>query len=399
MFRGRLILWRTMKAVAVALFCVVTVALSFEVYLRYSGFLQAQPANYPCVMGDSILNHVFQKNCEGLAMAAALKTEKDVVYKTNSFGLRGREPGTSKRRIVVIGDSYTEGFGLSETEAFPFQLEVALKKEGLRDFEVLNGGTLGFSPALYAKYFDRYFSNLRPKLVLLNLDFTDFSDDSQYLRRAEFDSSGKPVGFPGRETFPSWLLPYVYSNRSALMRFVHGEWNQWSSLKLREENFPLMDALVNSTPLYINAEELEPLGLKECWKTLEMTAKQVMELKQRVNSVGAEFAIHMYPVGSFVKSYSHLPRSISFVQAWDAKTRKDFSWECFVNPKHLEVMRAFASRQKIPFFDSVAPVMEHPERGALYFDRDEHWNSRGVEFVTSWLAKPLIRRFSGILSQ
>ena len=87
------------------------------------------------------------------------------------------------------------------------------------------------------------------------------------------------------------------------------------------------------------------------------------------------------------------------MQAWDAKTRKDFSWECFVNPKHLEVMRAFASRQKIPFFDSVAPVMEHPERGALYFDRDEHWNSRGVEFVTSWLAKPLIRRFSGILSQ
>jgi hypothetical protein len=118
-----------MKAVAVALFCVVTVALSFEVYLRYSGFLQAQPANYPCVMGDSILNHVFQKNCEGLAMAAALKTEKYVVYKTNSFGLRGREPGASKRRIVVIGDSYTEGFGLSETEAFPFQLEVALKEE------------------------------------------------------------------------------------------------------------------------------------------------------------------------------------------------------------------------------------------------------------------------------
>jgi len=72
---------------------------------------------------------ILWRSMKRIATAAALKTEEDVVYKTNSLGLRGREPGSSKLRIVVIGDSYTEGFGLSETEAFPFQPEAALKKE------------------------------------------------------------------------------------------------------------------------------------------------------------------------------------------------------------------------------------------------------------------------------
>lgn len=374
-----------------SVFCLVAVAVSFEIYLRYTGFLKAQPANYPCVMGDPVLNHVFQKNCEGLAPSEALKTEKDALYKTNSFGFRGREPGTAGTRVVVLGDSYTEGFGLSEQEAFPAKLEEALKKAGKRDVEVLNGGTLGFSPALYTKYYERYFSNLRPTFVLLNLDFTDFSDDSHYLRNAEYDSAGRPSGFPGRDVFPDWLKPYVYSNQSALLRFLHQEWNQWFLIGLREKNQPLMDALVNSSPNYVVQAELEPLGLGACAKPLEMTIKLVMELRQKVLSGGAGFGIHMYPVGSFVKSYSHIPQNISFVQAWDVKTRKDFSWECMSTPKNLEVVKAFAKRQGIPFFDSFPVVMNHPDRASLYYNRDEHWNSRGVELVTSSLAKPLIR--------
>jgi hypothetical protein len=391
MARGSSILFLAIKVFAIALLCLVAVALAFELYLRQAGFLKAQPANYPCVTGDPVLNHVFQENCEGIAPAEALKTAKDVTYKTNSLGFRGREPGSKPRRMVVIGDSYTEGFGLEEYETFSARLEESLESLGAKDIEVLNGGTLGFSPALYGKYFDRYFSGLSPTFVLLNLDFTDFVDDIYYLQIADYDESGRPIAFPGRDTFPSWLLPYVYSNSSALLRFLHQEWNQAHLIRMRHQNWPKMDKLVSQSPELIPPEELESSALASCKKPLEMTAKLILELKDKVEAAGAGFGIHMYPSGYMVKAYEAGPQNISYVQKWDQYTRKDYSWACSTNPEFVPVVRAFAERHGIAFFDSFPFVMSHPEKEALHFDRDSHWTARGVEEITRELAAPVLR--------
>lgn len=391
MVRGRSIFRQLVKYVILTIVCVVLTAFFFEMYLRYKGFLKAQPAPYPCITGDPVLNHVFEKDCEAVGSAAGLKVDKDVTYKINSFGFRGKEPGARGRRLLVIGDSYTEGFGLEENETFPFRLEGELKKLGARDVEVLNGGTMGYSPALYTIYFDRYFSNLRPNFVLLNLDLSDFADDARYLQIAEYDTAGNPISFPGRNTFPSFLMVYVYRNHSALLRFIHQEWQHWHLIKLRRENEPKMDRLVGSSPVYVSEADLDHLGIKNCVKPIEMTIKKVMELKQKANSVGAGFGIHMFPSGYNVKKYEHLPQSISFVQAWDQRTRKDFSWACYASPKFAEAIKAVAKRQNIPFFDSFPKVMSHPQKESLYFSRDAHWNSKGVEFVTESIAPSVLR--------
>ena len=47
-----------------------------------------------------------------------------------------------KVRIVALGDSLTAGYNLRPNEAFPVQLEAALRKRGL-DVEVLNAGVSG----------------------------------------------------------------------------------------------------------------------------------------------------------------------------------------------------------------------------------------------------------------
>ena len=49
---------------------------------------------------------------------------------------------TPRLKIVALGDSLTAGFGLRPEEAFPVQLQAALKAKG-RDVEILNAGVSG----------------------------------------------------------------------------------------------------------------------------------------------------------------------------------------------------------------------------------------------------------------
>lgn len=391
MTRGSRILKLCGRLIAVSVISLLVLTVAFEIYLRQAGFMKAQPAIYPCVAGDPVLNHVFFPNCQGVATAAAIKSEKDVTYQTNDHGYRGHAPEPGKRTLVVIGDSYTEGFGLTETEAFPAVLEGAIRVGGAREWQVLNGGTLGFSPALYPAYFDRNFLLERPELVLLNLDFSDFNDDAYFLQIADYDGNGRPVAFPGHDVFPQWMMGLVYSYKSAVVRFVHQEMNQWSLIHDRDAAQYRMDQWIRAAEPLVPLEELRSAGLGGCVKPIEAVAKNILVLKAHAAAVGSRFAIHMYPPGGSVKSYSDEPQNISFVQLWDARHRRDFSWACGgLSDKIVDVMRGFAGRQGIPFFDSFPLVMGRADRASLYYDHDAHWNSRGVKLVASDLAKRLL---------
>lgn len=60
--------------------------------------------------------------------------------------LHGAPAGAQTIKIVALGDSLTAGFGLTATEAFPAQLEAALKKRG-HDVAVANAGVSGDTSA------------------------------------------------------------------------------------------------------------------------------------------------------------------------------------------------------------------------------------------------------------
>lgn len=68
-----------------------------------------------------------------------------VWVKTNSYGMRGNEPDpTQNHRILVLGDSFTFGFGIPQQEVFPVVLEEELKDQG-QDYTVLNLAVPGYA--------------------------------------------------------------------------------------------------------------------------------------------------------------------------------------------------------------------------------------------------------------
>lgn len=131
-------------------------------------------------------------------------TSYRVSYQANSHGARDKEravgvPG--KRRIVVLGDSFTEGYGVETGKRFTDLLETAT---GL---EHLNFGTAGsFGPT---QYYLLYKTLAKPfthdAVMVCILPFNDFLDDDYEYGKVACPSHYRPY-FVGKD--PDYKLVY-----------------------------------------------------------------------------------------------------------------------------------------------------------------------------------------------
>jgi lysophospholipase L1-like esterase len=99
---------------------------------------------------------------------------------TNSYGMRDREPlegvGESLRRIAVLGDSFTFGFGVPERVVYPTVLERRLsqKQSGLPyRVDVLNFGVGGYSTRDEAIALEHRVVPWKPSVVIIGYVLND----------------------------------------------------------------------------------------------------------------------------------------------------------------------------------------------------------------------------------
>lgn len=380
------------KASFVGMVMLVLVSAGFEGFLRWKGFLKAQPAPYPCVTGDPVVNHRFQPNCKVTVKGSALKTDRSAEYSTNSIGLRMGEIKPSARKVVLLGDSYAEGFGVSNEETLATLLEARWRKAGLREVQFVNGGVLGTSPGLQNLFYRKVLRPLRPHLVLLNLDFTDLGDEAYFHALADWSESGA-VAFPPREVFPPFTYSVIYSDRSALVRFIHQEVNLLAQHWRRARTIPVMNRWVESGEALVDRKMLHEEGLGHCWKPYELMARNVAQTVRDVRADGGTVAIHMYLPGQFLKKYPDAPAGISFVRLFEHATTKDWSWNCSMDVKSVKVFERVAKKLGVPLISSVDYIQGRSDREALFFDRDAHWNERGVRVMADFLSEPLLKIF------
>jgi len=94
-----------------------------------------------------------------------------VDYRVNAHGLRGPAVATPKpagaRRVLLLGDSYAFGLGLTEDAAIPAQLERALAAAGDAAVEVVNGGVPAYQTEQERLLLERVGFALEPDVVVL----------------------------------------------------------------------------------------------------------------------------------------------------------------------------------------------------------------------------------------
>lgn len=105
----------------------------------------------------------------------------------NSYGFRGKEIShtKSKKRILCIGDSFTYGMRLKNTETIPYHLENFLGNT----FEVINMGIVGYNLNQYYHLFLNKGIQIKPDIAIFFCCFNDFDDIETSSWKADFDST------------------------------------------------------------------------------------------------------------------------------------------------------------------------------------------------------------------
>lgn len=153
------------------------------------------------------------------------RSNYQVDYEINSMGFRGPEilpKGEGVKRLIVIGDSITEGHGNPFSKTFSYLLGENLHQHG---WEVINMGTQGASPIYYAANVKRYLS-VEPDAVLIVTFENELADDRvMELASATFPFLDNEEALLMKESTLSFLVKsrlYILLRRS-WRYFVHSQ--------------------------------------------------------------------------------------------------------------------------------------------------------------------------------
>lgn len=155
---------------------------------------------------------------QGLARvdAVAARAPFAVEFRFNALGFRDREWGPKAagvRRVIVVGDSFTEGWGVKEPDTYPRVLERLLEASEPGAWEVRNAGRRGADFPALREQFEEAFRH-QPDLVVYGMVLNDaertpeFQARQAYLNDWIFDqaelNAGRPL--PPRDPWGSRLL-------------------------------------------------------------------------------------------------------------------------------------------------------------------------------------------------
>jgi len=209
-----------------------------------------------------------------------------VEFRYNSLRFRDVEPASKPagvRRVVVVGDSFTEGQGVKEADTYPRVLERLLVAGGGR-WEVVNCGRRGADfPALFDAFHDAL--KYDPDLVVYGMVLNDADRSAEFSARQTYvndwilDRGRMMEGKPAAElqTFDSRLEALVadrvesWRTSRATARWYHDMYDEpnragWERTQgyIREMNKAMLDRggrlLVAYWPLMVHLEGDDPFA-------------------------------------------------------------------------------------------------------------------------------------------
>jgi lysophospholipase L1-like esterase len=124
-------------------------------------------------LADAALGHVNQPD----ALARVTGPEFSVEYRINSQGFRDAAlytPSTAAgtTRILLLGDSFTQGAGSQYAQIWPVLAERKLRDAGY-NVEIIKAGVFGYDTRLEALYLERLYERYRPDIVVIGFVFHD----------------------------------------------------------------------------------------------------------------------------------------------------------------------------------------------------------------------------------
>jgi hypothetical protein len=177
---GRLLTWFTLRRALVYtgtfVYC-LALFLAFD--FAYSTLTRGEEKQRPARIANPAYDHGFAANFDGYDVWGELRYR----FVTDSLGfkdasVRNVPLKAASRRILLIGDSFAEGIGMSFEDSFAGQLYRAGQQRSEK-IEFLNAGVASYSPSIYYKKIKYLLeSGLQFDEVVLFSDTSDVTDEA-----------------------------------------------------------------------------------------------------------------------------------------------------------------------------------------------------------------------------
>lgn len=309
--------------------------------------------------------------------------EYNTVEHINSKGFRGPELAYEKaagtRRVLVLGDSFTEGYAVNNDELFTTRLAAILKGSRAVSTDVINMGVAGYSTDQELLTFDSQGKRYAPDVTILMFYYNDvwYNNQGSFWRgcKPRFERSGEKLAMvPVNDAvcragsghgIKAWL-----QSHSRLMGLIRD---------CVERNDLLTRCLTALHLKKVPAEfapwrKTSTLEVEEAW---QITGRLLAELKNRVESSGSKFMVFYIPSSLEIDAgiYQATMRRYGFnEEQWDPR----------------QIPRRLSSLCAAEGIILVDPTAEFQQSGKLlYYAHDGHWNSQGNALAARLLADAL----------
>ncbi len=317
----------------------------------------------------------------------------------NSKGIRGPEYSYSKDedeyRILILGDSFAEGYTVEFKDIFSEVLKDELISKGVR-CQVINAGTAGYSTDQELLFFQSEGKKYHPDLVIVMFYENDvwYNNQPKYWRgnkpifkhsNGRLVLSNVPVALPeisgmtkslrvkDRQTLFGNIKEDLY-NRSCFYRLLVRAKN-----KVAHRIVPAQKATSENIPEeFMIWQKTTSPAFDEAWN---ITGSLILRLREETTADGSRLLVFLCPLSASIYS-----------EEWESTKQKyglsDNDWSIEQAGIRLE---AFCARNQIdfidptPFFKAEADKLKS-EHKRLYYVIDNHWNYYGHKLTGKILA-------------
>lgn len=307
-----------------------------------------------CQVSDINLNHKLLPNCKGVLKTVDFSHD----IETNSLGLREKEIAPKKDgiyRILIVGDSFAEGWGVSIENRFS---EIAQKLLEGKNIEIINAGVRSYSPVLELTYLKNEGLKLQPDEVIMFYDASDLHDDTYYGGWELHDKLKRELGFSNNKYAEVWPVPYKNILNNSKLFFTLN-----SLIGSR-----VLDNKRQITSLNLGTD-ISLFGYGQDWldykKAFNLNIANINLTKDYLYSKNIKFKLAVVPRGIYVGE-----------KEWEKgrsllKLEKSKSYD----PIMFDVLN--------PDIDLLSPLKlaEKSNEGKLFYSTDGHWTSIAHEIV------------------
>ena len=334
----------------------------------------------------------------GKQTPASLKPHREVsgsIGRSNSMGFRDRERTPEKSgtapRVIVLGDSFVWGIGVSYDDTFVTLLEQDLQRT-YPGSEVVNLGVPGFEPDHYFHLLQQYGMALHPDAVVLALYV-----GNDIMRRRGADGE-EAVVVAGQSYYVhhngNWVHDhlggdrwYLYHDLNYLVRVGTARMEQWLDRPARGGGFSragfaalagrprvveTRGPSLRTHPGYLNdIDERSEIYLKDDTETFlyhwHHTQEVLSALSDYLRSLGIPLLVVLIPDqvqhdGALMKDY------LAAVGATPDRYE-------FTKPQRL--LRAWCAQRGEACLDLLDVFGHGQDVGRLYLSNDPHWSREG----------------------